>query len=423
MNKRISKGNVSVSVFLDPQAKQNNLHSVRFRLIHNREIYNFTPGFNLTESDFIKISNPFLKNRELIKTKDQIEAAFKRIETTIDAIIENGEYSHDKLRILLKVGKYTDVLQFMDSMILNYESEGRVGNAAIYSNAKAFLKRYLGEKVPFKTVTPKVLETLTDKAKSNGMRQTTLSIYLRTIRAVYNRAIDANIIERSLYPFTQNEGHDGKYQIKEGEGTHIALSVFQMSQIAKMEFSKNTPALRRSRDLFILIFHMGGINIGDLLCLKWKDIKNGEIEFKRKKTTRTNSKEVIIRVPVTNSIKKYFDLYGTPEMNPDDYILPFMQGAKNNADIKKITKNFTRIINKHLAKISKDLKLPQISTYVARHSFATITKNSGASESFIKEALGHSSLATTQRYLKGFEGKQREEIFKANERLINGGDQ
>lgn len=420
MNQRISKGNVSVSIFLDPQVKQNDLHSVRFRLIHNREIYNFTPGFSLTLADFKKMDNPYLKNPELKKTKEQIEKSFDIIGETIDSILKNGEYSHEKLKILLKVGKFTDVLKYMDSMILGFETDGRMGNAEIYRNAKAFLRKYLGEDVPFKKVSPKVLETLANKAQSSGMRQTSLSMYLRTIRAVYNSAIDANIIDRSLYPFTQNEGKDGKYQIREGEGTHNALTVFQMSQIVKMEISEHTPALRRSRDLFLLIFHMGGINIGDLLCLKWKDIKNGEIQFIRKKTNLTNSKEVIIKVPVTDSVKKYLDLYGTQDMNPDDYILPFMQEATTKADIKRITKNYTRIMNKHLAKISKELGLPQISTYVARHSFATITKNSGASESFIKEALGHSSLATTQRYLKGFEGEQRKEIFKANELLING---
>jgi len=424
MNQRFSKGNVSVSIFLDPQAKQNGLHSVRFRLIHNREIYNFTPGFSLTEADFKKMVNPYLKNPELKKTKEQIEKSFEIIGETIDNILKNGEYSHEKLKILLKKGKFTDVLQYMDSMILQFETEGRVGNAEIYRNAKAFLRRYLGDKVLFKDITPKVLETIAKKAISDGMRQTSLSMYLRTVRSVYNSAVKTNIIDRSLYPFTQNEGKDGKFQITEGEGTHIALTVFQMSQIVKMEFSPYTPALRRSRDLFLLIFLMGGINIGDLLCLKWGNLKNGEITFKRKKTiTTTRKKEVIIHIPVTDSVKKYLDLYGTPDMNPDDYIFPFMQGAKNKADIKRITKNFTRIMNKHLAKISKELDLPQISTYVARHSFATITKNSGASESFIKEALGHSSLATTQRYLKGFEGEQRKEIFKANELLINGNTQ
>ncbi|MGV8964621.1 MAG: tyrosine-type recombinase/integrase [Candidatus Saccharimonadaceae bacterium] len=419
MDKRWSKGNVSVSIFLDPQVRQKGDHSVRFRIIHNREIYNFTPGFNLSKADFKRLASAYLKNTELKTTQEQIETAFDHITGTIDDILKNGEYSTEKLKTLLKKGKFTNVLKYMDSMILNFEISGRIGNASVYKAARTFLKKHLGENIPFKKITPKVLEAIGDKAISDGIRQTSLSIYLRTVRAVYKNAITANIIEQSLYPFTQNEGVDKKYQIREGEGTHNALTVYQLSQIVRMDFSPHTPALRRSRDLFLLMYHMGGINIGDLLCLKWKDIKNGEIEYVRKKTKSTTKKEIKIHIPVTDSINKYFDLYGTLDRNPDDFILPFMQRAKNDTDIKRITKNYTRIINKHLAKISKELKLPTVSTYVARHSFATITKNSGVSESFIKEALGHSSLATTQNYLKNFEREQRKEIFKANELLIN----
>jgi len=113
------------------------------------------------------------------------------------------------------------------------------------------------------------------------------------------------------------------------------------------------------------------------------------------------------------------DNYGTQDKSPDNYILPFMIGAETPLQIKQVAANHTRIMNKHLKAIADALKLPRVSTYVSRHSYATILKNAGISVSFLQETLGHSSLQTTMNYLKGFEQKQRRDTFENLETLIN----
>jgi integrase len=417
MELKYSKGNVSVTLVYDTRrANKDDKYPIRFRIIYDRDTYYISPGYYFTEDEFTKLSKT--RDKTLINDMDLIDISFNKLKTAINEILKDGEYSHDKLRVQLKKGKSKDLIDYIEYLIVDFESKGQIGNAGVYATTKKFLKTYLGDKVPFNQITPKVLEALTDPSNS-GLKQTTLAIYMRTIRSVYNKAIDDKMISSSIYPFSN--GRDKKFKIREGEGTHNALTIHQLSQIAAYKIDKYSPALNRSRDLFLLMFHLGGINIGDLLSLKWKDIKNREIIYKRRKTIRTTRKEVLIKVPITDTVQKYLDIYASADQLPDNFIIPYLQGITGSKITTLKIKSFTKNMNDDLKKISEDLKLPRVSTMVARHTFATITKNSGASESFIKETLGHASLATTQNYLKGFEADQRRKLFENLENITNNG--
>jgi len=422
MELSFDKGNISLRVIYDTrQTKKNGKHAIRFRVIHERNVYYITPGYDLTPGEWEVINKT--RQKELRKTKGQIELSFDTIKKHIDDLISKGEYSHTKLNILLKGGKVTNLIQFIDSRILEFEQSNRFGNASVYRSANTFFSKYLGDSITFKTINPKILEQLSEKARADGMRQTSIALYLRTLRAIYNEAILRGSISQNVYPFTRSEGKDGKYHIQEGGGTHIALDAEQMGKIATMQLTDGTPALKRSRDLFLLMFLLGGINIGDLLSIKWRDIIiNGdsrELVYVRKKTKRTTNKEVIIKVTVTSTVEKYFNMYGTPDRLPDDLIFPYLNGLTDDKKIQAKIKAFTKNMNDDLKTIAKSLGLPPISTMVSRHSWATISKNSGTNESFIKETLGHATLSTTQKYLKNFEQSKRKANFEQMEGIVN----
>jgi len=107
--------------------------------------------------------------------------------------------------------------------------------------------------------------------------------------------------------------------------------------------------------------------------------------------------------------------WGNPSKRPTDHIFPFLSPGLDPIVEKRIIQNVIRLTNKKMAAISKALGLDPISTYTARHSYATVLKRSGANISFISESLGHTDLKTTENYLAHFEQDQRR---KEAEKLI-----
>lgn len=146
----------------------------------------------------------------------------------------------------------------------------------------------------------------------------------------------------------------------------------------------------------------------DILQLKNKNIDGDTISFIREKTKRSTSKT--IRVSLKEHARKIISKYCKDNSNPNDYIFStindniIINDKMTATEKNRIKQNFTRRVNSHLTKINKILKLPiKLTTYTARHSFATILKNNNVPIAFISDSLGHSSIKTTQNYLGSFE--------------------
>lgn len=411
---KYSNGNVSMTLIFDERRdKQGGKYPVRFRVLFDRKAFYITPGYDFTPDEFNNLEN----SRKLKDKREAIDRQWDIVKKKIEAILKSGAYSHDKLKVQIKGKNLTNVCTAIDNMVSVFDENQQAGNAKIYRTTKQFVCKFLGEKVTFKNITPKVLQDLQNRALSE-ISQSTVSIYFRTLRSVFNSAIVEGTINENNYPFARNEKDKTRFHIKQGSGTHIALNVSQMAAIEEMEIYHDTPALKRSRDLFLLMFYMGGINIGDLLRLKWRNYNGSEIIYMRQKTKRTNKNDKPINVPVTKTVKMYLYMYGTENCFPDNYILPYLKNPKDEAETRKQIESFTKNMNDDLNKISKILGFPRFSTMVSRHSFATISKDNEVSESFIKEQLGHSSIKTTQNYLKNFESGKRKEVFENLENLI-----
>jgi len=156
-----------------------------------------------------------------------------------------------------------------------------------------------------------------------------------------------------------------------------------------------------------------------MLTLKYSNIQNGEICFLRAKTARTSKvkKEVCaILTPEMNAIIKK---WGNKPRRQDKYIFPYLNGKETVFLEKRIVKDVTKRCNKRLKVIGKALKIEGLSTYSARHSYATVLKRSGANIAYISESLGHNDLKTTENYLASFE---REERVKNASLLTNFGE-
>jgi integrase/recombinase XerD len=409
---------ITGSVILDTRRKVKSkskevFYPVKFRVTHKRYQIYFNAGFNFTEGQWKEINSKVIKDKHK-NTLKLLKAGLKEVEDSINAILTIGDYSHDKLRRVLKKGRKEYINDAYEARIFELTRKGQIGTAQIYNCAKVFFNEYKKD-LKFSGINPKWLESFQDHAIEKGLSFSTLSIYLRTLRTIFNIAISEGFIKETEYPFSRNQ-HDNKFRIKEGSGTKRALNVPQMAAFIKYE--PPTPATARSKDLFLLTFHLGGINAKDLFLRTWSDIKGDFLEYTREKTKRTSAREIIIRVPLSPEAKVLLNKWGNQDRSPGARIFPFIPLDATPKDIRKITQNLLHVINDHLHKIEKDLGIEGITSSVARHSMATILKNSGASESYVKEILGHASIKTTQTYLKSFETGESKKTFDKAIKLV-----
>lgn len=102
--------------------------------------------------------------------------------------------------------------------------------------------------------------------------------------------------------------------------------------------------------------------------------------------------------------------WGNPNTSPDTYIFPILDGSESSVTQRNKTKSFNKYLNKHIKKLTSKLDIDaHVTSYAARHSFATVLKSSGTNLAYISEAMGHSSLSTTESYLDRFESETRKE--------------
>ena len=111
-------------------------------------------------------------------------------------------------------------------------------------------------------------------------------------------------------------------------------------------------------------------------------------------------------------IGKILDRWGTTPKDKNAYIFPILTDSMDSVEQYKAVQQVTQTTNKYMKAICTDLKLPPVTTYCARHSFATVLKRAGVSTEFISESLGHTDLRTTENYLANFEEKAKREHAK-----------
>jgi integrase len=242
----------------------------------------------------------------------------------------------------------------------------------------------------------------------NGNSETTVGIYIRSLRAIFN---ESNI-DKSLYPF--GIGRD-KYTIPKGNNFKKALKLEDVKKI--FDYNPKNIKEEMAKDYWIFIYLCNGINVKDLCLLKRKNIKDNVIEYVRSKTQRTKKNNNLITISLKEKTIQIIEKWGQISLDPESYIFPHLKKGLSATDERKIYQQLTKTLNKYIQRICTilDIKL-KVTTYTARHSFATILRNSGAPESMIGDALGHGGNSrVTKDYFAGF---NEEIIHKATDSLM-----
>jgi len=310
---------------------------------------------------------------------------------------------------LLEVNKSTitekTVGEFYRELILNYGQTNKVGNRLIYKSSynsvKEFSKGRLN--ILFPDIDINWLNRYEKWLRSKGNKETTISLLFRTLRSTYNKAVESKCAKKTNYPF--DDFKISKFNVKTKKR---AISKEDVIKIIGLDLSQEKESVESSRDVFVFSYLGGGINFTDILNLRPENIIENRIQYVRQKTGKK------INFQISEEASRILSKFSQFSVHTG-FLFPFLDKRIHKTALQKQNR-----IHKNLVRTNKDLKrigeLAQInmnlSTYVARHSFATILKNSGVNISLISEALGHSELSTTQIYLDSFENSQIDEAMK-----------
>lgn len=228
----------------------------------------------------------------------------------------------------------------------------------------------------------------------------TIGTRIRHLRAVFNMAIEHHVIDEECYPF-----HAYKVSKLSQSPPKRAMSKADIQRV--IDYKGKTDIESLAIALFTFSYFTAGINFIDIAMLKHDNIIDGKLCYMRAKT----KKQIII--PLQEKSKEIISNYSADSVNRSGYLFPILsEFHKSEAQVANRLHKVLAKVNKALKLIGQELGLPiKLTTYVARHSFATVLKRAGVSTSIISESLGHSSEKITQIYLDSFENSQIDEAF------------
>ncbi len=404
----------TANIYFDKRKQlKNNKYPVKLNVYYLGKNRLFGLPIQLTQTEWDKINSPKLRDKNLkdIKTKlDYYEG--KKFDETIEEIEEPFTFQKFKAAFEKQDSSQLvshDVYALFDKFIAEQQKEGKAGNAGIYLNARKSFQRHR-KRLFINQVTVDFLKGYERDMKKAGRKVNYIGLNLRCMRAIYNMAIAENLAKQEDYPFSQKR-RDKKFVIKTEETKKKALSADQLAKLKQYE--PQTPAQEKAFRFWWFALHAYGINMTDICHLKYKNIVGNKIIIERTKTEDRTISSKPVRILITPEIQSCIDDYGNQNKSPDAYVFNILKHGWSAQKRRDRVQSFTHNISKHMKKISEDLGFDRpISTNWARHSFSTFLKSGLIPIEVISEALGHSSIKTTQIYLDSFEDDVLELIAK-----------
>jgi integrase len=397
---KFSYEGITLTTILDTRRAKDELYfPVKYRITYLRKQYYHPSGIDLTEEEWNVLFTT--KQRELTKTRELVSAGYEKIKNHIIDMAKNEGFSVPGLKAKLGQGNKDSIVDAFNYKIETLKKDGKIGSADWYFYSLNMIQKFTSKDLKISDITVSWLNSFEAFLLKDEKSWTSISIYMRALRAIVRTSKGA--VNQARYPFGLKD--NGKYEIPEGEGRALALTLSQIGKV--LTYPLNTDVERRSRDLWFFSYMCNGINNNDLLRLKFKDIENGEIRWYRLKTINTTKKKKKIAATLLPEMKTIIDKWGSKSRHPNNYIFPFLSDDMTPLEARTIIKNHTSLQNKKMSAIGKALGYGNISSYWARHSYATVLKRSGANIAYISESLGHTDIKTTEAYLDTFENAER----------------
>lgn len=400
---------VSLCLVRDIRGKDTNTPCpIKWRVTYKRKqvYYPFNIYLSLDDWNLLQENSRKPSIKEL---RDSLQIYFdSAIKKHVKELSETDNFTFDNLNLKLSRVVINSMNAAFEDKIKALKEANAIGNSSIYQGVLNAIEAFAGKNIAFSSITPKWLMSFQNHMESKHIAYATMGMRFRSLRAIFNDAIRKDLVKPNTYPFGR-----GKFEIPTGSGREMALTVEEVRQISAYECPTDTMAM--CRDLWLFSFYCNGINFGDMCRLKYDNIEQNEIYFYRKKTfNKTKDKKEII-APILKPMQDIIDRWGNQNADKDSFIFPFCNGCTTEEQMRHAIHNIIRLTNKQIKTVSKALKLPDISTYSARHSYATILAKKRVPESYIAEALGHANRTVTQNY---FDSYTKEERIQYNSMLL-----
>ncbi|MBQ0733899.1 tyrosine-type recombinase/integrase [Aquimarina celericrescens] len=349
-------------------------------------------------TDRMKAADDVLLECESFLKSMSVEQLASLIEDKIE------EYANDKIdkKVKHKINNITRLQEYGKIVTKRYREAKRFGMADAIEDAIRMVVTFNGGEDPLITeIDETFLENLEAYYLNKGNSLNGLGVRLRSIRRVFNLVIkDGNTeLKQEHYPFGKNG-----YSIKQQHTKKRAVGLDVIEKIKELDYPEGS-SLWHHKNYFLFNFYMRGMNFMDIAYLKVGAIKKGRLQYKRRKTKRGNNvREFDILIP--NEINKMLKFY-TAEKSKEDLVFPILQDVIHTESEERIHELYSsrlRNHNRRLKTISKELELDtKLTTYVARHTFATAGIRKGVSKAQVGDMLGHTNYYTTEAYFADFE--------------------
>lgn len=382
-------------VVLDKRRKlKNGSHPLVVRIFKGNVFKDINLKIPLFENQFdaeAQKVNGNCPNRKLVNQKIQ-QALLQAQGASLSLELSEDIVSAKKIRsAIVKPTCKLNFLQYGEKVIADMREANRNGNANAYRDALNALRTYSGRSdLQFQELDYEMLCRLENKMLAAGLKKNSIACYNRALRAIYNKAINEDLVEVKYYPYR-------KFKLRTEATAKRNISREDIAAVARAELPVNGLQFH-ARNYFILSFNLRGISFADMVTIRPEDITNGRLIYKRKKTHK------LYNVKLTDKAAEILRYYQHPDRA---YILPVIpeHAVNNQVEERKYTQYGTKTTNWHLRSLAKALKIDQpISTYYARHSWATVAKKMGYSKDMISEALGHShGSRITEVYLDSYD--------------------
>ena len=379
----------SIKVKFRPSTVADHEGTIYYQIIHERKVRQLLSDYKVFPSEWdesrsmVTTSQKSERKAFILSIRERIRWDVERL-NKIDKKLDSNGLTYTADDVIDEFNRYANeysLFNFMESIIVKLKHNGKVRTSETYKSALSRFKKFRqDEDIMLDCLTSEIMEAYEAWHKSRGVAPNTISFYARILRAVYNRAVEDDIIE-NRNPFKHvYTGVD--------KTVKRALPLPVIKKIKALDLSLNS-SLDYARDMFLMSFYLRGMSFIDMAFLKKSDLKNGYVTYRRRKT----GQQLIIEW--TKEMQMILDKY--PE-NATDYLLPIIKNPGTNE--RCTYRNMGYNINHNLKKIAKmvGVQIP-LTLYVARHSWASAAKAKGIPLSVISEGMGHDSEATTQIYL------------------------